>query len=307
MTQRSKGATKADTKNAPKGATKGATKKAKPKEALKEAPIAAEAQVAAEVERIAAKVPEALAPTPTPTPSGGKPDGAPKKASTKAPKASKVQVIDSSIVKNIMLLGQGSIGSDKLRPGYKMYMFNAIRKSYARTNYNTLAFEDYMEYQGREATRERFEDLAAIMDEKLHRQDACLFIEKVYRERFLPDAGANRYIDVRTHFTCQFMARVLHIGAGDRYPMRILGFKDKCIIVEARNRVMVGYVIRPSTKVDRDGYCYAARGTIPYTIDEANDMLLLKKNATILVEFMQTPTVTPENVICVCRYIQTIR
>lgn len=216
----------------------------------------------------------------------------------------------TSIVKNIRLLGQASIESSRLTAGYKTYLWKAICDRYEGKNYNWLEFEDYCDCQhDSEATRQRFEDLAAILDEKLHRKNVCLFVEKVYMAKFLPDYERTRYKEGRTHFIAQFMARVLHIKPGDRHTMRILGFANGCMVLEAR-KVMIGYIIRPDLSTERDGFCYAARGTIAYTLKEAKEMQALKIGQYVRVEFEHTPTVSgqkPEKVICACRYISTVR
>ena len=103
-----------------------------------------------------------------------------------------------------------------------------------------------------------------------------------------------------------FMARVLHIKPGDQYTMQIIGFKSQCIILQARKKIMFGYILIPDLSTERDGYCYAAKGTIAYTMKEAKEIHTLKTHQKIRVEFLETPTISgqkPEKILCVCRYI----
>ena len=220
--------------------------------------------------------------------------------------------MSSKIIYDIKLFGAACFKASKLNSGYQLAMFTAIKDEYENKPYNLNRFMEYHNHTSDEKiedVRSCYPELAKCMDSQMHGgEENVFFVEHIYQDDFYGQSDTNVCVGENIWFTCQFMARVININVGDRYVMEISKLNEQMhlLIVQARREMIHGFILLPEGTPE-NGYVYAAKRTLSYTVAEAEEIAKLKPRDKVLVEFIKNPCVIPKGVICTCKYISTVR
>lgn len=202
-----------------------------------------------------------------------------------------------TIVYNIKLFGKASIAARDIGPNYEDAKQKAITADYLNTQYKLNQFEHYKKsYADPKLIKNKYADLSMLIDSRSNKKNICLFIVKIFKDKFLYDEKYNNNIvkDGRVYFTCQFTARVIHIKPGDKFKVRILKLKNDMIFISSFDQKLLGFIVRPSQN-----------NHIKYSKSEKVEIEKLKVGDDILVESINNPQVN-KFIICICKYVSTL-